>query len=287
VIVSNRDPKFISAFWKHLFRKIKTKLSFSIAFHPQTDGQMERGNGVLNQYLKNYVSANQSDWTKYLALVEFSYNKAKHAAIGESPFKVAYGVEPLIPTDLGGLQLEFPRSQVAKDFVTQREAMLDKIKLHLDKARKRYIKQVNKKRHHGEYAQGQKVWLNVKNFTLPKGLTPKFMAKYAGLFVIAKWLFEDVYTLELPPKIKVHPTFHVSLLKPYYEDTLRPERKQVLRPLPELVGEHLEYEVEGILKNRNTKKKGKEYLVKWRGYHKKEATWMNAKDMANTKELVD
>ena len=165
--------------------------------------------------------------------------------------------------------------------------MLEKTKLHLDKAQKRYVKQVNKGRRHVEYTVGQKVWLNVKNFTLPEGLTPKFMAKYAGPFVIAQRLFEDVYKLELPQEIKVHPTFHVSLLKPYYEDTLRPERKQVLRPLPKLVGEHLEYEVEGILKSRNTKKKGKEYLVKWRGYHEKEATWVNAKDMANAKEVVD
>lgn len=81
------------------------------------------------------------------------------------------------------------------------------------------------------------MWLNVKNFTLPDGLTPKFMAKYAGPFVIAKRLFEDVYKLDLPPETKIHPTFHVSLLKPYHEDKVRPERKQVLRPSPELVGE--------------------------------------------------
>jgi hypothetical protein len=113
------------------------------------------------------------------------------------------------------------------------------------------------------------------------------MAKYAGPFVIAKRLFEDVYKLDLPPEIKVHPTFHVSLLKPYHEDKVRPERKQVLRPPPELVGDHLEFEVEGILKCRNTKKKGKEYLEKWRGYHEKEATWVEAKYMANAKEMVE
>jgi transposase InsO family protein len=100
VIVSDRDPKFTSAFWRHLFCKMKTKLTFSTAFHPQTDGQTERVNGVLNQYLRNYVSADQSDWADYLCLGEFSYNKAKYAATGESPFQVAYGVEPLMPTDL-------------------------------------------------------------------------------------------------------------------------------------------------------------------------------------------
>ena len=288
-IVSDRDPKFTSAFWRHLFRRMKTKLTFSTAFHPQTDGQTERVNGVLNQYLRNYVSADQSDWSEYLGLAEFSYNASRHSATGQSPFKVAYGVEPLMPTDLvlDRLQSEVERSQVAEDFVAKREQILEKTKWYLDKAQKRYVKQVNKGRRHEEYEEGQKVWLNVKNFTLPDGLTPKFMAKYAGPFVIAKRLFEDVYKLDLPPEIKVHPTFHVSLLKPYHEDKVRPERKQVLRPPPELVGDHLEFEIEGILKCRNTKKKGKEYLVKWRGYHEKEATWVEAKYMANAKEMVE
>jgi hypothetical protein len=268
---------------------MKTKLAFSTAFHPQTDGQTERVNGVLNQYLRNYVSADQSDWTEYLVLAEFSYNKAKHAATGESPFKVAYGVEPLMPTDLAleQAQVEPLPNQDAEDLIAKREQMLEKTKVWLAKAQKRYVDQVNKGRRHVEYEEGKKVWLNVKHFTLPEGLTPKFMAKYAGPFVIEKRLFEDVYKLTLPPEIKVHPTFHVSLLKPYYEDTLRPERKQVLRPPPELVGDHLEYEVEGILKSRNTKRKGKEYLVKWRGYHEKEATWVEAKHMVNAKEVVD
>ena len=99
------------------------------------------------------------------------------------------------------------------------------------------MKQVNKGRRHEEYEEGQKVWLNVKNFTLPDGLTTISMAKYVSPFVIAKRLFEDVYKLDLPLETKIHPTFHVSLLKPYHEDVVRQERKQVLRPSPELVGE--------------------------------------------------
>jgi len=157
----------------------------------------------------------------------------------------------------------------------------------LEKAQKRYEKQVNAGRREVEYEVGQKVLLNVKNFTMPEGLTPKFMSKFAGPFPIVERVFKDVYKLELPPEIKVHPTFHVSLLKPFKEDTLWPNRKQVIRPPPDLVGDHLEYEVEGILKCRNHKRKGKEYLVKWRGFHEKEATWVAAKDMVNAKEIVE
>ena len=100
VIVSDRDPKFTSAFWRHFFRKVGTKLTFSTAFHPQTDGQTEQVNGVLNQYLRNFVSANQRHWADYVGLAEFSYNAATHSATKQSPFMVAYGVEPLQPADL-------------------------------------------------------------------------------------------------------------------------------------------------------------------------------------------
>jgi hypothetical protein len=100
VIVSNQDPKFTSAFLKHFFKNVRTKLTFSTAFHPQTDGQIERVNGILNQYLRNFVSADQRDWVDYVELAEFSYNVATHSATKESPFKVAYGVEPLHPADL-------------------------------------------------------------------------------------------------------------------------------------------------------------------------------------------
>jgi len=114
-----------------------------------------------------------------------------------------------------------------------------------------------------EYEDGQKVWLNVKNSILFEGLTPKFMIKYTRPYVIVKWLFEDVYELELSPKIQLHPTFHVSILNPYHEDTLRLEYKQVLWVALDLVGDYFEYKVEGILKRKNTEKGGKENLLIW------------------------
>ena len=66
MIVSDRDPKFTSAFWRHFFRKVEIKLTFSTTFHPQIDGQTERVNGILNQYLRNFVSLDKRDWADYV-----------------------------------------------------------------------------------------------------------------------------------------------------------------------------------------------------------------------------
>ena len=112
------------------------------------------------------------------------------------------------------------------------------------------------------------------------------MAKFAGPFPVVKQVFDDAYKLALPPEIKVHPVFHVSLLKEYLEDSVRPEREQVLRLVPELVGNHEEYEVETILNKRKLRSRDTEYLVKCRRYHVKEATWVPSSDLENAKKAV-
>ena len=84
------------------------------------------------------------------------------------------------------------------------------------------------------------------------------MAKFAGPFLVVKQVFKDAYKLALPPEIKVHLVFHVSLLKEYFEDSVRLKREQVLRPVPELVGNHEEYEVETILNKRKLRSRDTE-----------------------------
>ena len=84
----------------------------------------------------------------------------------------------------------------------------------------------------------------------------------------------------------MHPMFHVSLLREYFKDSVRPEREQMLRPVPELVGNHEEYEVETILYKRKLRSRDTEYLVKRRGYHVKEATWVPSSDLRNAKRAI-
>jgi transposase InsO family protein len=90
-IVSDRDPKFTSNFWKGLFKGFRTNLNFSTTYHPESDGQTERVNRVFKDMLRMYVMDKPSRWEDYLHLVEFTYNNGYHASLKMSPFEALYG----------------------------------------------------------------------------------------------------------------------------------------------------------------------------------------------------
>ena len=90
-IVSDRDPKFTSNFWKGLFANLGTKLNFNTAYHPQTDEQTKRVNQELEDMLRMYVMDKPSKWEDYLHLVEFAYNNGQQASLGMIPYEYMYG----------------------------------------------------------------------------------------------------------------------------------------------------------------------------------------------------
>ena len=90
-IVSDRDPRFTSRFWHSLQKALGTKLSFSTAFHPQTNGQSVRVIQVLEDLLRACALDLKGNWDDYLPLVEFAYNNSFQASIGMTPFEVLYG----------------------------------------------------------------------------------------------------------------------------------------------------------------------------------------------------
>ncbi|CAL9127284.1 unnamed protein product, partial [Musa textilis] len=99
-IISDRDARFLGRFWTELFKLLGSKLYFSTSLHPQTDGQTERINSLLEQYLRHYVSANQRDWVKLLDIAQFSYNLQRSSASNKSPFEIITGQQPSTPHTL-------------------------------------------------------------------------------------------------------------------------------------------------------------------------------------------
>ena len=99
-IVSDRGSLFTSKFWSAICFHLKIKQRLSSVFHPQTDGQTERQNQTLEQYLRGYANYQQDDWVTWLAIAEFAYNNSVYSATGESPFFLAYRLYPIMPDSL-------------------------------------------------------------------------------------------------------------------------------------------------------------------------------------------
>ncbi|KAF8746754.1 hypothetical protein RHS01_08828 [Rhizoctonia solani] len=89
--ISDRGTTFTGKFLRALYQRLGINPSFSLAYHPESDGQTERVNQFIEFYLRSYVSADHSDWATWLPLAEYAYNNAKHAATGKSPFELVYG----------------------------------------------------------------------------------------------------------------------------------------------------------------------------------------------------
>jgi hypothetical protein len=97
----------------------------------------------------------------------------------------------------------------------------------------------------------------------------------------------DTYKLELSENLRVHSTFHVFLLKLVSHDASRPNREHNLRPPLDLVHNEPEFEVEVVFKSRQLRGREREYLVKWKGYHPIEASWVNESNMEHAQEAVE
>ena len=110
-IVSNRGPQFTSRFWQKLQEALGTKLDFSTAFHPQTDGQSKRTIQTLEDMLRMCVMDFGGSWEKYLPLVEFAYNNSYNSTIGMAPYEALYGRKCRSPScwmEVGDRELEGP-----------------------------------------------------------------------------------------------------------------------------------------------------------------------------------
>jgi len=161
------------------------------------------------------------------------------------------------------------------------------LKANLEKVHKRYKGFADKSRREVNFEERDEVWLNIKNFQLPEGLSHKFLGPYVGPFKVLEKKFPDIYKLELLENLKVHPIFHVSLLKSVARDASMFNWEHSSRPLPDLVHNEPKFEVEVVLKSRQLKGREWEYLVKWKGYHPIEASWVNESDMEHAQEAIE
>jgi hypothetical protein len=279
VIISDRDQRFMSRFWQALFTALGTQLRFSTAFHPQTDGQSERANRTVEDYLRHFVSPRQDDWDEHLDLAEFAINDSANPSTGYSPFFLAYGRQPSSPLDVALAGVIVPAAQ---DTAADMQATLAHARTKLEEARARMARQANTHRREVNFSVGDKVRLSTANLSLPSTMSRKLTARFLGPFEVERVVNAVAYKLKLPASLKVHPVFHVSLLQPWRVDTTFPEHQPAhTRPPPVDVGDN-RFEVDRLLDKR-TRRVGRaqrvEYLVRWMGYGPEDDQWEPASNI--------
>jgi translation initiation factor IF-1 len=215
-IVSDRDSKFLSHFWRTLWGKVGTKLLFSTTCHPQTDGQTEVVNRTLSTLLRAVLKKNLKMWEEWLPHVEFAYNRAVHSTTQHSPFEIVYGFNPLTPLDL----LPLPNTSVLKhkdgkakaEFVRK---MHEQVKLQIEKKNESYAKSANKGRKKVVFEPGDWVWIHMRKERFPSQRKSKLQPRGDGPFQVLSRINDNAYKIELPSEYGVSDTFNVADLSPF------------------------------------------------------------------------
>ncbi|KAL0453442.1 UNVERIFIED_CONTAM: Transposon Ty3-G Gag-Pol polyprotein [Sesamum latifolium] len=260
-IVSDWDTHFTGVFLIELFKILGSKFSMSSSYHPQSDGQTERFNSMLEEYLRHFVRGTQKDWVKLLDVAQLCFNAQKSSSTNKSAFEIVTGQQPLLPHTLDSPQSV--RSPLARSFSQEWKQNVDIARSCLEKAQKRMKKYADQNR--------------------------RFIEFSAGDLVMVKRIGTVAYKIELPSWWKIHNVFHVSQLKKYSVDREDDARNQPSRPQLELM-KMKEKVAEAILNHRVTrtaKREHTEYLVKWKGRSSEENTWERVTNLKAFLPLVE
>jgi hypothetical protein len=280
-IISDRDPRFTGTFWSELCYHARIKRRLSTAFHPQTDGQTERQNQTIQEYLRAFCSENQTQWAGLLPLAEFAYNNSKHSSIGISPFMAMYGYHPEIYFDSENTE-QAGEVPAAGDRIRQLQDIRESLTKRWEKAVASQAKFYNKRHIPMIFNKDDLVLISTRNLKLTTE-SRKLNQRMMGPFRVLEPVGSLAYRVELPPNCKIHPVFSVSLLEKYHRRADDGEAIEVLPP-PEIIDGQEEWEVEEILDTRR-KGKAKQYLVKWTGYSKEFNQWVPVRDLGNAAQL--
>jgi len=289
-IVSDRDPRFIAHFWQSLWERLRTKLNMSTSYHAQTDGQTERANRTLEDALRSYVNSQQDDWDELLPLMEMAYNNSVQASTGFSPYFLNHGREMATCLSRSMESTNIPHSAPAAGEMLRRwEEALSMAKEHIRQAQERQRKYADQHRRNVTFDIGDRVLLSTENLRERMTGAPKFLERFIGPYAVKRVISSTAYELDLPKSMRLHPVFHVHLLRPYIDSKASfPDRVPYHpRPAPAVQSTNAEpeWEVESVL-NKRTRGRNTYYLVKWKGYPMEEASWEPEEHLSNSQEEI-
>ncbi|WVZ64333.1 hypothetical protein U9M48_013868, partial [Paspalum notatum var. saurae] len=259
-ITSDRGSLFVSPFWEQLQAAFGTNLIHSSAYHPQTSGQVERVNQILEDILRACALTYSTKWDECLPLAEFAYNNTYQKSLDMAPFEALYG----------------ERVTFGPDLVTQAEEQVKFIHDNLKIAQSRQKSYSDKRRRPLVFEKDDHVYLRVSPMKGVHrfGVKGKLAPRYIGPFKITEQCGPVAYRLELPPHLAaVHEVFHVSQLKKCLrvpEEAIDTSQIQIQ---PDLTYEEKPIKILDQ-KQRSTRRRTINfYKVQWSNHSEKEATW--------------
>ena len=295
VIISDRDKRWATIFWKSVVSNYGSVMALSSAHHPQTDGQTEILNATIEQMLRAYVSSDRENWSSWLSVLTYSYNSSMHSSTKYSPNFLLMGYNPrtsvsAIVPEIDPALRPFLPSQSAEDFVeaieTHRSLAKDAIALAQDRQAKAYDK---KRRPIEELEVGDYALVNPHSLELidVAGTGRKLVQRMIGPFEVVEKINPMVYRLRLPDTYSMHPVFNMEHLKKYTPSPEEFGERTELPPTRELRASE-EYEVEAILGHRLVGKKRanrRMFLVRWKDYGPADDSWVSEYDLRNSSQL--
>nr|GEX49109.1 ATP-dependent DNA helicase RecG [Tanacetum cinerariifolium] len=237
-ITSDRDTKFLSHFWRTLWRLFETSLQYSSSFHPQTDGQTEVVNKTMVNIIRCMCSDRPKQWDICLAPAEFAYNNMVNRSTGKSPFSVVYQKPPNHTLNLVPLPKILGCSIAAENFAEKIEAIQADVRLKLEASNSKYKEDMDRHRRTKIYAEGDLVMVHLRKERFRVGTYNKLKRKKIGPCRILKKINDNAYVVDLPQDMAISNTFNVSYLVDYHSPAAQLYPSENLRSSHFQVGEN-------------------------------------------------
>ena len=275
-IHTDRGAQFVGRWWREIWTLLGTKLRYGTAYHPQSQGQVERMNAVVSQTLRCLMSdvTDLTKWIDMLATVEMVVNSLPNRSTGYSPFFLMYGYHPVLPVELLKGD-ETTNVETVEKFLGRTQEVWRSARAQMEKAIVTQKAYYDKKHRDVHFSVGDAVLLSTQNLRL-KGIPHKLQRKFCGPYKILEKIGAQAYRLKLPDSWRIHPVFHVSLLKQWRPSTVQPVPGEVELEDPD---QPKFFDVEKILRwrwNSRSRRRQKEFLVLWQGYPMEDAEWIPA-----------
>jgi hypothetical protein len=292
VIISDRDAKFTSKFWNAFWNSFKTRLMMTTAWHPQSDGQSEVKNKIVELAIRYHAYENpDEDWVDLIPALQWNLNSAHSRVINASPHEYLFGFKIAGPLDrLTGVFKE------ATEIRFMREAIRQDAQLAIDISNAAAKRRYDGQHRQVKFNEGDQVWLTLGRYKLKGNQNAKTSPRREGPYTIKRIVTPLAYELDLPYGSKIHPVISIQYLTKYECDDDPFERRPIPPgPLEYEQGEYSGdtdddgkvYEVERVVDHRPKKGKIREYLVRWKGYGSKDDQWKKVGDLAHCQELID